>query len=511
MLVASLGPRRGGESGGCARCFGTELAAALHHSRDARSDVAHEALRGQKTASSGMRLAPPEEVSEPQVWAVTVGYVAAPVHLVSSPMLAGGDATDDVTVAFLVAASLEEKKDEEEKARVRRQREAAEHEARMQELDRRVQDDVLLSPAESRAWMRWAGHLPPKKRKKRRKRKLPRNSSRPRLAAQHLGRYGPEGLFCRDTQTASVARAVRTWKPGLSTSHWNLAPCSVPVTPEEHRKIWSFLGVHYAELIISTALCIWQSLCGVFYDPTVSCSEFALGVQEHGFFWKTTSGMVFEFSTPWFDSGYMLGGSLRRLSASTLQKTLDSSQLQFIEGRRHPCLYADAVPNGPDCSENHRDSPVARRHDGRCLFRAGYTGSHVQVVGGTVVLPQFLFVEKIAVSYEDVDIPTVMQRPIRMVQRWTIEISRPLLAHSWEREIVLHDDVLTLSHHSGGKNAASLKTSSSQSVLYPVAGDFNGASWQSGIRTKFRQHTRGRLFQQRQTLGGTRLLSTVDL
>ena len=43
-----------------------ELAAALHHSRDARSDVAHGALRGQKTASSGMRPEPLGEVSEPQ-------------------------------------------------------------------------------------------------------------------------------------------------------------------------------------------------------------------------------------------------------------------------------------------------------------------------------------------------------------------------------------------------------------------------------------------------------------
>ena len=50
------------------------------------------------------------------------------------------------------------------------------------------------------------------------------------------------------------------------------------------------------------------------------------------------------FSTPWFDSGYMLGVSLRGLVASTLQKTADSPQLQFIEGSRHLCLYADAVP-----------------------------------------------------------------------------------------------------------------------------------------------------------------------
>ena len=47
--------------------------------------------------------------------------------------------------------------------------------------------------------------------------------------------------------------------------------------------------------------------------------------------------------------------------------------MQFIEGRRHPCLYAVAIPYGPVYSENHRDSPVARRHDGRCPFHAGCT------------------------------------------------------------------------------------------------------------------------------------------
>ena len=59
----------------------------------------------------------------------------------------------------------------------------------------------------------------------------------------------------------SVARAVRTWKPGLSTCHWYLAAtCSVLVLPEE---------------------------CG------------------GGFFWETTSGFIPVFSAMWFDSGYM--------------------------------------------------------------------------------------------------------------------------------------------------------------------------------------------------------------
>ena len=85
-----------------------ELAAALHHSRDARSEVAHEALRGQKTASSGTRPEPLEEVSEPQVGAVTVGYVAAPVPFLSSPVLAdtAAEAVDARTVKFLLSDAL---------------------------------------------------------------------------------------------------------------------------------------------------------------------------------------------------------------------------------------------------------------------------------------------------------------------------------------------------------------------------------------------------------------------
>ena len=79
--------------------------------------------------------------------------------------------------------------------------------------------------------------------------------------ARHLGRYGPEGHLCRDTEFASVARAVRTWKPGLSASHWYLAvTCSVLVLPAE--------------------------CCG-------------------GFFWEITSGFLPVISAIWFNSGYM--------------------------------------------------------------------------------------------------------------------------------------------------------------------------------------------------------------
>ena len=51
--------------------------------------------------------------------------------------------------------------------------------------------------------------------------------------------------------------------------------------------------------------CIWQSL--------VRCLVFACGVQDYGLFWETTSGTVSVCNTPWFDSGYMFGVSLRGL------------------------------------------------------------------------------------------------------------------------------------------------------------------------------------------------------
>ena len=55
----------------------------------------------------------------------------------------------------------------------------------------------------------------------------------------------------------------------------------------------------------SIAPCIWQSL--------VRCSVFAFGVQDYGIFWETPSGVVSVCYTPWFDSGYMFGVSLRGL------------------------------------------------------------------------------------------------------------------------------------------------------------------------------------------------------
>ena len=118
----------------------------------------------------------------------------------------------------------------------------------------------------------------------------------------------PEGLLCRDTETASVARAVRTWKPGLSTHPRYLArTCSVPVALEEHRKI----GTSGSPLTF-------------FFDSlylAVTYSAFACGG-----LWTFLDDFQMDsvFSSCWFNTGYMFTS----VYGSRLLKTVESPQLQ---------------------------------------------------------------------------------------------------------------------------------------------------------------------------------------
>ena len=136
----------------------------------------------------------------PQGAAATVGYVAASTPLLVVPSLRGADGVDGTTVSFLLAENLklQKKEEEEEEKERRRKRKEAEHEARMQELHRRVMADEQLNPAESYAWRKWAGHLPsePRRKKKRKKKKLPR-TPRPRQGCRRpcdLQRQVPAAL-----------------------------------------------------------------------------------------------------------------------------------------------------------------------------------------------------------------------------------------------------------------------------------------------------------------------------
>ena len=233
-------------------------------------------------------------MSGPQEAAVTVGYVAAAGAPLATPSLANAasDAVDAVTVEFLVEWALLEPESQErirmdERERRKKQEEKQNLEA---EETKEAMPRSLFPSLDSSSSVG----------KRKGKRKLPRNSSRPRLVSgccprSTRARSSPHCLVLQWIQVpASVpeafwdefhtflcdvgARAVRTWKPGLSTGHWYLAPtCSLPVTLEEHKKIWSFLGDDYA----------------VLYDLSymaVTCSAFAGGVQVCGLFWKMTSG-----------------------------------------------------------------------------------------------------------------------------------------------------------------------------------------------------------------------------
>ena len=248
----------------------------------------------------------------------------------------------------------------------------------MLELNRRFQADLPLSAAERAALRRWMRTDPVsfpssagtrRKRKKRRKRRLHRTSSRP-----SRGRAG---------------RRQWQWYV-LGWFFWCSSRC-VPFYCRLARVVQTVQKVvQFLDQLFSARRC---ATTGAGFSP--DCAALPVEIPQV---------LFLDEEVPWSSAAV--------------------PQLQFIDGRRHPCFCAVAVPYGPDCSENHKDSPVARRHGGRCSFRAGYTGSHVQVVGGTVVLPQFLLVEKIAVSFEVVDIPVVTQRPFPMVQPvWrTIEI-----------------------------------------------------------------------------------------
>ena len=140
-------------------------------------------------------------------------------------------------------------------------------------------------------------------------------------------------FFLRD----GGARAVRTWKPGLFTSQWYLAPtCSLPVRPEEHKKT----GVSERRLhdLISTVPVSGSHLCGACLLISTEIRIF-LGFDFRTCFrtqrlclvrqWIQFRAVCGFFQRMlWFDSGYIFCVSVRAYSAQFLVR-------QWIHGLRH--------------------------------------------------------------------------------------------------------------------------------------------------------------------------------
>ena len=137
------------------------LAESLHHSAPKVGAVTHYALRRQMTASAGARPGVLEDPA-PQ-GAVTVGYVAAPGPLLSTPSLAdtAAEAVDARTVKFLLQQSLaRKKKEEEERRKVVAKQQEEKYEAKMKLLNDRVRHDLPLTEVEWAAWRQWMGLVP---------------------------------------------------------------------------------------------------------------------------------------------------------------------------------------------------------------------------------------------------------------------------------------------------------------------------------------------------------------
>ena len=209
---------------------------------------------------------------------------------------------------------------------------------------------------------------------------------------------GPEGYLCRGTETASVARAVRTWKPGHSTSHWYLTPsCLVPVTPEVHKKLWSFLRDDNAEFTAYFSAMLGSTVDTNLRQSTELFRILALCLVRqwiHIYVCLQRPGM-------WFRQ----------------QKTAENPQLQFIDGRRFSCYGAQADSHGlavqetmvfprlqflnevievpgmqfvqvRRCVQRQVPSTAAVHQQGRLLpFRGAEAYPHDQAVQGTIEIP----------------------------------------------------------------------------------------------------------------------------
>ena len=89
----------------------------------------------------------------------------------------------------------------------------------------------------------------------------------------------------------------------------------------------------------------------------------------------------------------------RQVRGFLVRKTVVVPQLQFIVGRQHPLLAANADPHGPVCSADHGDSTVAAYFGGRCPCCAGSCRFSGAAVEKTLALPQLQLFEKSVTFY----------------------------------------------------------------------------------------------------------------
>ena len=298
--------------------------------------------------------------------AVTVGFVAAPGPLLSTPSFADSmaDSVDDRAVPILLQLALKKKKEEEDEEE-RRRVEEEKHEKRTQLLNQKVGHDMPLTKAEWAAWRQWVVKLPSpsssagtKRKRKKRKRKLPKSSSsvcrrpcahqRQVPAVQEVRVHGaPDSVHRRRLDTLVVQqRQVRGFlvqktvvAPQLQFIAGRQHPLRAanadphgPVCSADHgdSTVAAYFGGRCSCCrVVQILRCCRGEALGAptvaarreiwdFLRPLVSDSHL-FGVRVC--LWRTrvrifremTPGMVSVLNTPRFDSGYIFGVSLRSI------------------------------------------------------------------------------------------------------------------------------------------------------------------------------------------------------
>ena len=329
-----------------------ELAAALHHSAGPETN---DAVRSQKTVSSrGVR---PGVLQDPAPQLV-VEHAARPcsgVPLLAIPCLGGGaDGVDDTTTRFLLKKALLRKKEEEK-------------EKRKEEMLQRKHDELfalLDMPFEHRTpdqqsrpqVLMHEYHASKRKRKKRRKRRTPRTSF----------------LFGR------ARRRLRQW-----------SACSAGFTGDDVPRVMFPSGVARPKMLcIMASLVQMDSYSGMarlcffpFFRPLML--GIMAGMDQVAWFAGilrcpscyaplVVSGPRCPSSWPAWTTG-QYGGSQVQSGQGFLHARCCAmcgvlvQTVQYTVWRFRSCsssrsstlpLCAVAVPHGPVCSENHRDSSV---------------------------------------------------------------------------------------------------------------------------------------------------------
>ena len=353
-------------------------------------------------------------------WSVTVGYVAARVPTLAGHRLTSDDdGVDGRTVRFLLKQSLAEKKKEWEEERRRLVQESVEQVRTRVDAENAARHAASSSTGKRR------------KRKKRKKKKLPRgffcSLARRRQRQWYVCKAGfPGDVTLRAVLPSVVVRpemlgimASMNQKDNttlvdylgslvlLVTMH--LALCFLLVSPSPGCSaswpVWTtrIIAVACTRLVFMVNMLL--ALCSLPWSAGPGCSSsWPLWTRRT----VASRSTCFRIQRNAWTSCYMLCVSLRmrlgrishifsmKVDPRRLHRCTSWTRLCHLQSRRHPCLYADADPHGPDvqntkeiphCIDTVADFPVVRvMLVLRCLC------------GEDIVLPQLQLAENIVAS-----------------------------------------------------------------------------------------------------------------